>query len=107
MGPQERGSSNDPATKPGGDNAPGDAEDSPMKPPGAAAAHSGGGSQAHAAAQPKLPHGLRLLDEDPTPKETRLGDSDVNPLDNIKKGGKGDDDGVADGGTASTLDPMG
>jgi hypothetical protein len=91
VGPKEPSSSKDPAAKPG---------NSPTKPPGMAAASSG-------AAPPKLPFGLSLLDEEPTLKEHRLRDSDVDPQDNNKQGGEGDADGVGDDGTAAILDPIG
>jgi hypothetical protein len=100
VGPEEPSGWKDPATKPGGGDASEVDGNSPTKPPGTAVASSG-------VAQPKLPFGLRLLDEEPTPEEPRLGDSDVDPQDNIEQEGEGDADGVGDGGTAATSDPIG
>jgi hypothetical protein len=102
VGPKEPSGSKDPTTKPGGDGGASSEDDgnSPTKPPGTASASSG-------AVPPKLPFSLSLLDEEPTLKEPRLGDSDVNPQDNNEQGGEGDADGVSDGGMAAILDPIG
>jgi hypothetical protein len=101
VGPKEPSGSKDPATKPGGGGtASEEVGNRPTKTPGMVAASSG-------AALPKLPFSLSLLDEEPTPEEPQLGDSDIDPQDNNEQGGEGDADGVGDGGTAAISDPLG